>query len=80
MDVVSTIVSVIQAIVKYAPDALKAYTAVKQFIAGLFGAGVISKEDQDKLFAYVDSVLAAHTAGEVPPAWTVEPDPPTPSA
>ncbi len=77
MDIVSTVVSVIQAIVKYAPDALKAYTAVKDFIKGLFGAGVITKAEQDKLFAYVDGILAAHTAGQTPPQWTVEPDPET---
>lgn len=75
MDIVSTIVSVIQAIVKYAPDAAKAYTAVKGFIMSLFGAGVISKADQDKLFAYVDATLKAHEAGNPPPQWTVEPDP-----
>ena len=75
MDIVQTIISTIQAIVKYAPQAVAAWNAIKEFIKALFGAGVISKEQQDMLFARVEAILAAFDEGQVPPSWAVDPDP-----
>lgn len=72
---IGTIITVFQAIIKAAPDVAKAVENIRNFITGLFGAGVISKAQQDYLHSQVDSFVAAFTAGEVPPAWTVEPDP-----
>lgn len=73
--IVLEIVAVIQAIVKNAPDIVKAFAAVKTFINGLFGAGAITKAQQDDLMAHVEAVLGAHLLGNPPPEWTVEPDP-----
>lgn len=49
------------------------------FVKALAGAGIITAAEQDKLMGYLDDLLLAWAKGEVPPAWTVEPDPPTPA-
>lgn len=66
---------VIQGAIAAAPKVLEALAAAKQFVSGLFGAGLIDAATQDKLHAHCDEVAMAFIRGEVPPAWTVEPDP-----
>jgi argininosuccinate lyase len=75
MDIVSSIVSAIQLAIAAAPKAVALYEDSKAYISALFKAGVISKADQDALHAHVDAIQAAVEAGEVPPSWSVEPDP-----
>lgn len=49
------------------------------FVKALAGAGIITAAEQDKLMAFLDGLLLSWAKGEIPPAWTVEPDPPTPA-
>lgn len=67
--------SAIQLALAAAPKAIKLYEDSKTYITSLFKAGVITKEVQDAAHAHVDAIQAAVDAGEVPPSWTVEPDP-----
>ncbi len=69
-------IPVVLAAAQNIPKVVQDWTA---FIKNLVGAGVITKADQDALMAYLDDCLLAWAKGEVPPAWTVEPDPPTPA-
>lgn len=69
------IIQGIQAAITLAPGAIKIVEAAKAMIESLFQAGVISAQEQNALFAHVDALQAAVLAGEVPPAWRVEPDP-----
>lgn len=73
--IVTTIIGMIPAIIKAAPDVVKAYELIRAFVEGLFGNKVITKVQQDYIMAMVDAYVAAFKAGEIPPAWTVEPDP-----
>lgn len=72
---ITQIANWITAAISAAPKILAAYTAIRNFIMGLFGAGLITKEQQDTLMAHTDAVVEAFIKGEPPPAWTVEPDP-----
>lgn len=65
----------ITAAVSAAPKIIAAYNAIRNFIMDLFGAGVITKAQQDALMAHTDATVEAFLKGEPPPAWTVEPDP-----
>lgn len=48
---------------------------VKTFFSGLVSKGVIPAEQQNAVFSHVDAVCAAVLAGNLPPEFTVEPDP-----
>jgi hypothetical protein len=72
---VALIISGIQAAIAAAPQVKELAISAKNFIAGMFTAGLITKEVQDQAHAHVDAVCAAALAGQVPPAWTVEADP-----
>lgn len=65
----------IEAAISAAPQVEALVVKAKDFIASLFGAGLITKATQDSLHARIDAVCAAALAGQVPPAWTVEADP-----
>jgi hypothetical protein len=71
------ILAVIQGIIAAAPKILDAYNAAKAFINGLFGAGLITSDQQAQLHSQVDAVVTAILSGNPPPEWTVEPDPGT---
>jgi len=77
--IVLSIVAFIQSAIKVAPHAVELFKTIRKHIATLFQRGVITKKQQDELFAWVDGVLAAAQSGETPPAWQVEPDPETPA-
>ena len=79
MPAIPLILSGIQAAITLAPGAIQIVESAKAMIEGLFRAGAISAEDQDRLFAHVDAVAAAALAGEVPPAWQVQADPGSPA-
>lgn len=74
-ELVNKIIEGIQMAINAAPKAVQLYEAAKTYISALFKAGVIDKATQDDLHAHVDAIQAAVDAGEVPPAWQVEPDP-----
>jgi hypothetical protein len=69
------IVQGIQAAIQAAPTVEAIVSQAKQFISSLFTAGLIPKETQDAIHAYVDAVCAAALAGQEPPQWQVEADP-----
>lgn len=75
MDVVTSVASLIQLVLAAAPKVIEAAAATKAYITGLFIAGVVDKETQDKLHAHVDEVAVALLTGKIPPQFTVEPDP-----
>ena len=69
------VVQGIQAAVAAAPQVAEIVTKAKDFIASLFGAGLITKAQQDAMAAHVDAVCEAALNGQEPPQWLVEPDP-----
>lgn len=75
--IIAQIAAWIQALISAAPKVEVAVRDIIAFVKGLFGAGVIDKKTQDDLLAFVDNVALAFLKNEPPPAWTVEPDPPT---
>lgn len=75
MEIVSSIISLVQLAISAAPSVEAAVTAAKNTIAALFKAGVITKDVQDSTHAYIDAYAAAVVAGTTPPEFTVEPDP-----
>jgi hypothetical protein len=72
---ISTVIAGIQALVTAAPKAAAVIKSAKDMIAAMFDAGLITKEQQDALNAFVDGNAALAAAGIVPPAWQVRPDP-----
>jgi hypothetical protein len=77
--IIEQVAAWIAALISAAPKVEVAVRDIIAFVKNLFGAGVIDKETQDDLLAYVDKVALAFLKDEPPPAWTVEPDPPTPA-
>lgn len=67
--------SAIQLAVAAAPKVEALYVKGKEFISALFGAGLLTIEQQDALHKHVDALQALALAGIVPDAWKVEPDP-----
>lgn len=58
-----------------APQIAAVYTQAKDFVKLLFEAKLISVEQQNLLWAHIDSIKALYDAGIVPSSWTVQPDP-----
>lgn len=75
MDVVTSVISAIQLVIAAAPKVEALYVKAKDFISAMFGAGIITVEQQDALHKHVDALQAAALAGTPPPSWTVESDP-----
>jgi hypothetical protein len=69
------IIQGVQAAIAAAPQVVEVAQKGKDFITSLFTAGLISKDQQDKIHAHVDAVCAAALAGQELPEWTVEADP-----
>lgn len=74
---VAVIIQAILAALAAAPQFTDLFIKAKDFFAGMFAAGLITKEQQDALFARVDADLKLFSTGMVPTWWTVEPDPVT---
>lgn len=70
-----TILQALHAAILAAPQVKSLVENGKALFASLFEAGLISKDQQDKLHSRVDEICRAALAGEVPPHWQVEPDP-----
>lgn len=49
--------------------------AAKAFIASLFSDEMITKAQQDAVFAEIDRIAADFENGKMPEWWAVEPDP-----
>lgn len=49
--------------------------ALRDWIVALFNKGLITTEQQDALFQYVEAVCASRLAGLIPAHWSVQPDP-----
>lgn len=69
------IIQAVMAGIQAAPKIEAVVKSGKDFITGLFTAGVIDATTQNAAFAYVDAVCEAAKAGIVPPAAQVQPDP-----
>lgn len=65
----------VQGLLLIAPNVEKFATQVRQWIADMFAAGLITAETQDILMARVDEICAATLAGQELDSWKVEPDP-----
>lgn len=72
---IASLITLFQAAIAAAPKVAALVVKAKEYIQALFDAGLISKEQQDKLHAHMDAVQAAALSGTPPPHWTVEPDP-----
>lgn len=66
------IINGINLAVQAAPKILEVGTAAVDFAAALFGAGVITREQQEAVNVYVEAVQSAALAGLRPPHWQVE--------
>lgn len=69
------IVQGIQVGIAAAPQIKNVVVKGKDFITSLFEGGVITKAQQDAVHSHVDAVAAAVKGGNLPPEWSVEPDP-----
>ena len=72
---VLTIISLIQAAIKAAPQAISVIKYARETIDALFTGKLITVEQQDQLHEHVDKLCEAALTLELPPAWAVEPDP-----
>lgn len=70
-----TLVQAIHAAIAAAPQVVEVAEKAKDFIASLFRAELISKDQQDRIHAHVDAVAASLASGATPPEFTVEADP-----
>ena len=76
MELIAAIVTALELAIRAEPEAAAIVKAGKKFIKATFGAGVITKEQQNALHAHVDAYQTAILAGQTPPEFLVEPDPP----
>lgn len=67
--------SAVQGLILIAPDVIRFSAKVKDWIADLFSAGVISVEQQNELYARVNEICRATLSGQLPDHWKVDPDP-----
>ncbi len=72
---IGLIISAIQAAIVSAPKALEIVAKGKELIAALFSAEVITKAQQDAIFAELDAISGLVREGIVPLHWQVEDDP-----
>lgn len=73
--IIPVIIGIIQAIAKNAPDAIEVFKKAKEFIGSLLGAKLITKAQQDAMFAEIDKITSDAQAGKLPEWWGVERDP-----
>ena len=73
------VIAGIEAAIQAAPGIIDVVEKGKALIASLFGAGIISADQQNTLHAHIDQHAADVAAGKEPVSWTVEPDPPSPT-
>jgi hypothetical protein len=74
---VIAIISGIEMAIRLLPGVINVVTTAKEFLASLFGAGVITAAQQAALFARIDEITRQAVAGQLPEHWAVEPDPVT---
>lgn len=58
-----------------APQVMELVQKAKDFFTSMAGNGLITDAQQDALHARVDAIVEAAQNGQLPPAWSVEPDP-----
>ena len=69
------IIQGVQAAISAAPGVIEVATKAKELIQALFTAKLITKQQQDATFLYIDAHAAMVMAGITLPHWMVEPDP-----
>jgi hypothetical protein len=72
---VLTIIGVVQAAIKFAPQAAELFKKAKETFQMLFTSGLITTAQQNDLMAWWDKVEKAVESGETPPQFQVEDDP-----
>lgn len=72
---VPLIIQAIEALISFAPKGVEVVSDAKNWVAGLFNKGLITKELQDALMLHIDARAALVAAGVTPISWTVEADP-----
>jgi hypothetical protein len=65
----------VQIAIAAAPTVIAIVEKAREFISAMFGAGLISIEQQNALHTFVGECQAAALNGQPPPHWVVEPDP-----
>ena len=72
-------IAIFQLLLKVSPVAVEVYDNICDWFKRLFAGGIITVDQQRALMDWADAHQAATLAGEVPPEFTVESDPPPPS-
>jgi ribosomal protein S5 len=65
----------VNAVLTAAPEITNLVNQVKATVDRLFGAGIITREEQDRLKAHCDAHMQARLRGERPPELVIDPDP-----
>lgn len=73
MDVVASVISLVNLAIQEAPEVEKVYADGKNIIRSLFSAGLVSADVQNQYMAWSDAHMAATLAGTVPPEFVVTP-------
>lgn len=69
------IIQGVQAALAAAPQAIAVAEKAKELIDALFGAKLITAEQQQATKSHIDSIVAMAQAGIIPSHWLVRPDP-----
>ncbi len=72
MNTFLAVVNAVNAVLAAKPAVQSLVDSTKEWIGSLFSAGVITKEQQDTLFAWCDDHMNATLRGEVHPALVVD--------
>ena len=73
--IVISIVSIIQLVASFAPQATEIYNRARSLFDTLFSGGIITAEQQAALKAWADAHELATLNGDTPPELLVEKDP-----
>lgn len=74
MKTFALILAGVNAVLAAAPEIENVVSQVKQTIDRLFGQGVITREEQDRLKAHCDAHMHARLRGERPPELVIDLD------
>lgn len=74
-ELIAQIISYITLAIQAAPTAKLLAEEGRKLITALFNNGLITVDVQNQLHIHIDAIQSAALAGQVPPSWTVEPDP-----
>jgi hypothetical protein len=73
--VANLLITLLTQLLAASPQIAEAVKGAKDFIVLLFGAKLITAQQQDALYDWVDAQQKLVLSGVRPAAWTVDPDP-----